>query len=358
MRPATRAAITAGSIVLVAAIALTFRTLTAAGVFSDVTPGFAGSCSAIRGVAGPEDIVIDEKLGLAFVSATDRRAGLRGKPSAQDGLYVLALNGAANLVKLAGTPADFHPHGISLYRAANGDVTLMAINHRRDGTSSVDSFDVVAQGGTVKLHETGSIEGGQLVSPNAIAAVDRDRFYVTNDHTSRSAFGRTLDDFLLLPRANILYFDGSLFHVVANDLNFPSGAVLSPDGKYLYVSEAFNRRLTTYTRDEMSGALQAVGALAIASNLDNLRLDGSGNLWVGSHPKAFAMATYRSDPAKPAPSEIFRVTLSNDIPQSAATIYANMGDEIGGASVAAVSGQRMLIGSPLDNKVLDCRMDR
>jgi len=357
MRPAVRAAITAGSIILVTAIALAFRTLAAFGVFTDVTPGFAGVCTAINGVEGPEDIAIDDKLGVAFISAADRRAKATGRPSPQDGLYVLALNGAGNLAKLSGTPADFHPHGISLYRAPDGSLTLMAINHRSDGTSSVDSFEVVAQAGSVKLRETGSIEGGQLVSPNAIAALDQDRFYVTNDHTSQTAFGRMLDDLLVLPRANVLYFDGTVFHVAAERLNFPSGAALSPDGKYLYVSEAFNRRLDTYARSPMSGALDPAGSLDIPSNLDNLRFDASGNLWIGSHPKALAMAAWRSDLAKPAPSQIFRVELADGIPQSATLVYANPGAEIGGSSVAAVSGKRMLVGSPLDNHILDCRMD-
>ena len=356
MKSSARAAITAGSIVLVAAIALTFRTLNAFGVFTEVTPGFAGFCTSIPGIVGPEDIAIDDKLAVAFISATDRRAKRSGKPAAQDGLYVLALGGAETLTKLAGTPRDFHPHGISLYRAANGELTLMAINHRMDGTSSIETFAVIAGGGSVALRETGSIEGGQLVSPNAIAAVDRERFYVTNDHTSTSDFGRTLDDLLVLPRANILYFDGTVFRVVASRLNFPSGLALAPDGRFVYVSEAFERRLTTYIRSPLSGSLDPAGTLAIASNLDNLRFDAGGDLWVGSHPKAFAMAAYRSDPAKPAPSEIFRVSLTGGIPQRALLIYANSGKQIGGASVAAATDHRLLIGSPLDNKVVDCRI--
>jgi arylesterase/paraoxonase len=288
----------------------------------------------------------------------DRRARAAGKPSPSDGLYAMTLGGAAHLTRLAGTPADFHPHGISLYRAPNGALTLMAINHRSDSTHSVDIFDVkIAPDGAVLLNETGSIQGGQLVSPNAIAAVDANRFYVTNDHTSATAFGRTLDDDLVLPRANILYFDGTVFFVVASRLAFPSGAALSPDGRHLYVTEAYNRRLTSFARSPISGALEAVDSLAIPSNLDNLRFDSAGHLWVGSHPKALAMAAWRSDPSKPAPSQIFKVTLAGGIPQSATAVYSNLGGEIGGSSVAAVTGSRMLIGSALDTKILDCRMD-
>ena len=382
MRPAARAAITAGAVILVAAIGLTIRSLNAFGVFTDVVPGFAGTCRAIPTAPGPEDIAIDEVSGLIFVSTLDRRAKARtGKPNPQDGLYVSSLKfpivtvpGAKPnaltfdltktsdstyipLTKLAGTPSDFHPHGISLVRSPDGSLTLMAINHRNDGTSSVDIFDVALKETMVSVNEEGSIQGGQLVSPNAIAALDRNRFYVTNDHTSATQLGRTLDDDLVLPRANVLYFDGSVFHVVASSLVFPSGAVLSPDDKYLYVTESYNRRLTTYERQPLSGALDVVNTLDIPSNLDNLRQDAAGNLWIGSHPKAFDMAAYRGDATKPAPSEIFKVTLANGIPQGAALVYANLGGEIGASSVAAVTGHTMLIGSPFDAKILDCTMD-
>ncbi len=357
MRPYLRAVLTAAAVVAVLAIALTVRSLIAFGVFTDVVPGFAGTCSAVAGVTGAEDIVIDERSGLAFLSAFDRRAKAVGKPSPQDGLYAMPLAGPAHPVKLAGTPADFHPHGISIVRTPDGALTLMAINHRGDGTSSVDIFAVTVKDGAAHLTETGSIQGGQLISPNAIAALDANRFYVTNDHASATAFGRTLDDDLVLPRANILYFDGTFFRVVASNVVYPNGAALSPDGRYLYVTESYNRRLTTFTRQPLAGTLDVASTLDIPSNLDNLRFDASGNLWIGTHPKAFAMAAYKADASKTAPSEIFKVTLANGIPQNAVAVYTNLGDQISGSSVAAVTAHRLLIGSPFDNHILDCTMD-
>ena len=245
MRPATRAVLTAVSVVVIVTLGLGVRMLNAFGVFTDVTPGFSGSCHAIAGVRGVEDIAIDAKLGIALIAVSDPRALQDGKPSPQDGIYVLKLNDAPRLTKLSGTPSDFHPRGISLARAGDGTLTLFAINHRSDGTSSIASFDVVTKDGAIALHETGNVEGGELVSPSAIAAVDAQRFYVTNDHTSRTRLGRTLDDWFILPRANVLYFDGAVFRIVADRLNAPAGMALSPDGRYLYVSEAFNRRLDT-----------------------------------------------------------------------------------------------------------------
>ena len=352
LRPGTRAAITAVAVTVVIAIGLAIRSLIAFGVFDAVTPAYAGSCHEIRGVAGAQDIVIDEKLGVAFVSTSDVRAGLGEKRPNADGIYLLELEGPTRLSKLPGAPVEFHPRGISLYRAPDGTLTLFAINHRSDGTSSIDTFEVRRQGNEIGLHEVGSIEGGELVSPSAIAAVDRDRFYVANDHTSRTAFGRMLDDWLILPRANVVYFDGLVFRTVAVRLNAPSGLVLSPNGRFLYVSETFNRRLDSYARRDLSGDLDPLNMLSIPANLGELRFDSTGNIWVAGD-RALAMMTDRS---RSAPSEIFRVSLSDGISQSASLVYADLGQGIGGASVAAVIGRRMLIGSPLDDKILDCTM--
>ncbi len=358
MRPWVRAAVTAGSIVLVGGLAHGFRSLTAFGVFTDVVPGFAGVCARIATASGPEDIAIDAPSGLVVVSALDRRAQAAGHPSKADGLYVFALNeDVPHPRKLAGTPSDFHPHGISLYRTADGELTLMAINHRRDGGQSIDIFTVTGEGAATALRETASIQSGQLISPNAIAAVDGTRFYVTNDHTSATPLGRTLDDALVLPRANVLYFDGNVFRVVAERLAFPSGAALSADGRFLYVGESYNRRITTFARNPITGELTAAGEVALPGNVDNLRLDVRGILWAGSHPKAFAMAAWRADPAKPAPSQIFRLTTADGVATAATPVYTDLGGGIGGSSVGAVSGNRLLIGSPLDNHILDCRMD-
>ncbi|MBL6852089.1 MAG: SMP-30/gluconolactonase/LRE family protein [Alphaproteobacteria bacterium] len=358
MKPVARAAITAGSVVLVGLLALGARTLTAYGVFTDVTPEFAGTCKPIPTANGPEDIAIDEPSGLVFISALDRRAKVAGHPSKHDGLYVFKLADATpHPVKLAGTPSDFHPHGISLVRTPDGGLTLMAINHLSDGTHSIEIFDVAVKNGEAKLTSVGNIAGEQLVSPNAIAALDRDRFYVVNDHGSTTDLGRSLDDYFVLPRANVLYFNGTLFREVARGLAFPSGVVLSPDQKFLYVGEAWNRRVTAFNRQPLSGTLDEAGSVAIPANVDNLRMDAKGQLWAGARPKALAQAAFRADPNQPAPSQVFRIALANGIPQSATAVYTDLGHGIGGASVGAVSGHRMFIGSPLDNHILDCTMD-
>ena len=94
-------------------------------------PVSPGVCRAIGGgIHGPEDFAIDAPHNAIFVSSINRQtASANSDP--HDGLYLLKLNDpAAPPVKLAGTPLDFHPHGISLYRAADGSETLMAIDRQ------------------------------------------------------------------------------------------------------------------------------------------------------------------------------------------------------------------------------------
>jgi len=346
---------TAGAVLLVTLLTAVVRLLQSHGVFATVTPGFAGACRTVPGPAGPADLVFDDQGKIVFVAATDRRA--RRQPAAQDGIYAYAYAKAgARLEKLAGTPADFHPTGISLYRGSEGGLTLMAINRRADKTNAIAIFQVSYQNGMPRLAEVGSIGGGALVSPSAIAAVDEDRFYVVNDHAGSSALGRWLDDTLVLPGADIAYFDGIKFTMVANGLNTPGGAALSGDGRYLYVPQAYPRTLLTFERNPFTGRLSQAGELFIPSNLDKASVAADGAIWLGSHPKAFATARYRNHLTKPAPSEIFRVGVKDGIPQTADLVYANSGAQIGASSVGLAADGHLFIGSLYDAKILDCTL--
>jgi hypothetical protein len=45
-----------------------------AGQFKTIEPHFSGTCKAVAGVVGPEDITIHPRTGVAYVSACDRQA--------------------------------------------------------------------------------------------------------------------------------------------------------------------------------------------------------------------------------------------------------------------------------------------
>ena len=87
---------------------------------------------------------------------------------------------------------------------------------------------------------------------------------------------------------------------------------------------------------------------------EKLSLDAQGELWAAGHAKLPEWRAFTTDPAKRASSQIFRVSLSGGVPQVAIQVYGNAGQEIAGASIAVSAGRRLLIGSSLDDKLLDC----
>jgi hypothetical protein len=321
-----------------------------AGVFNRFEPVSPGVCRVLASIPGPEDFAIDPLHRVMFVSSADRRA-----PAAGDGLYLVGLDDPkAPPVRLAGTPPDFHPQGISLYRGPDGEV-LFAINRRSTGANSIETFAVSFADGTATLTSQSSIAGGLLVSPHDIFAISPNQFYVSNDHVTHTALGRFAEDYLLWPHADLLFFNGSGFRIAVQRIASPSGILVSPDLSHVYLASANERRLIAFSRNIFSGDLSEVGALSIPARLDKITRAANGDLIVAGQPSLLKARAFAGDPGKPAPSSVFRVSLGPDgAPRDYRTIYANEGAEIGAAGSAALQDGHLFIGAGLDRKLLDC----
>jgi hypothetical protein len=355
MRRTRRLAIVFSAVLLVGLVALVLRTLDAMGVFTEVAAVACSAPSVIRGVAGAGDMQYDATANALFIAAADVRHWPE-RPSPNDGIYVYRPGEIAAPFKVKGTSTGFHPIAVSLFRASDGSLTLMAINQRLTGASAVDIFDVSdAATPDIALHERESIAGDLLVSPGGIVAVDKGRFYATNDHTSKTGLGQALEIHLMLPRANVVYFDGADFRVAADGLRLASGIALSPDGQHVYVGEATGRDIRTYERNPFSGDLTFAGATPVDSGLDNIHVAANGNLFVAGQPKLFDIVHFSRNAAKTSLSAAFQIAVdAHGVPRSANTIYA--GRDIGGASVGIPIRDRLLIGSGLDPKILSCAL--
>jgi len=353
MRIWKRVAISASAMVVVGAAALAVRDMMLGGVF-DAVQSVPLACEAIPGVVGAEDIAIDAKSGLLFASAADRRHPGAGS----DGIYMLRLaDPKAGFTKLGGAPSQFHPHGISLFRGADGALTLMAVNHMAADRHAVDIFGVSVKDGTAAMTEIGDIQSDKLVHPNDIAAVGPAQFYVTNDHGSRTALGAQAEDYLTLPRADVLYYDGMVFKEAASGLVLANGIAVSREGGLVYVAETTMRRIRTFSRDAFSGRLTPHDTFALPTAPDNIDVAADGALWVAGHPKLFGLLAYMGDASKPSPAQILRVATAGGMPRSARVVYADAGGrEIAAASVGAAAGKTLFIGAIFDAKVLACRL--
>jgi len=233
----------------------------------------------------------------------------------------------------------------------------MAINHRKDGSQSVEILGLDYADGVAKLLPHSSIEGGLLVSPNDLFAVGPDRFYVSNDHVTKTALGRFSEDYLLWPRADLVYFNGTNFRVPVQRMAFPNGVYVTPDGTHLYVAVTNERRVIAMSREPFFGNLTEIGSLSLPMRPDNISADAQGRLIIAGHPSLLRVNQFRTDSSKPSPSEVMRITLDKaGVPTGYETIFANDGGLIGASSSAAVAGKQLLIGSVLDDKLLICDM--
>jgi hypothetical protein len=332
----------------VALVTIIGRTLWVNGVFSSVKPGFSGTCKVAGDLAGVQDIEIAG--GMAFLSVSSARG-----PDAADGIYVLALNGTGKPVKLAGGPRDFHPRGIGLSHTPDGKgVFLLAVNRHRTGRFSIDSFEVTDPQTNPALLAQGTIEGGQLINPQDVAVAGVGSFYVANGTASKNPLIHGLQTYGLISGGNVLYFNGSIFRVAVDGLYGTRSLVLMPGGTHLIVGGLLSRTLTSFSREPFNGQLTEVGNITLPAGPEKISVDAQGALWVAGHADLFQWRDFTKKPARGSTSQIFRVSLLNGVPQDATQVYANDGAQIAGASVAAAVGPRLLTGSSLDRRLLDC----
>jgi arylesterase / paraoxonase len=335
---------------VVAIVVFIGRILWANGVFSSVPTGFFGTCKVVAQLPGVEDI--ETANGVTFVSVASARG-----PDARDGIYVLSEGG--RLTRLSGTPKDFHPRGLGIYRSPDGSgIFLLAVNRHAQALNdamrfSIDSFEVANPKSSPALVAQGTIQGGLLTDPQDVAAAGPGAFYVSNG-TSGSGFVRSLVGYGVLPGSSILYFNGMSFRSVADDIYGARGLLLTPDGSHLLVASLTSRSLKSLAREPFSGNLTEAGSLSLPTAPEKITLDSTGQIWAAGHASLFAWRDFAADAGKRAPSQVLRISLASGLPQQAEQVYGNDGNEIAAASVAALAGRELLIGSSLDGRLLAC----
>jgi arylesterase/paraoxonase len=339
--------------IIILVLAIVWRvvdTIRHAGEFKDLKPHFNGQCQKIGGVAGAEDITIHPQTGVAFISASDRRALLAGQQT-QGAIYAYDLKSEHPQLKNLATALDhdFHPHGISLYLGKNGQASLFAVNHRANG----DFIEILDYRDSTLVHRE-SIRGELMTSANDVVAVGPRSFYVTNDHGNVSALGRTAEEYLQLARSYALYFDGQNFKKVAENISYANGINVSHDGKTVYVAACIGLKINVYERDLASGALHLAKEIPLGTGVDNIELDTEGNLWVAAHPQLLTFTRHAKDASKSSPSEILKISFMSNGDYKIDQIYLNEGGEISGSSVGAVFARKLLIGSVFENHFLLC----
>jgi hypothetical protein len=312
-RPIRRIAITVSAMAVVLLLAASFRYVQARGLFASVEDKAPAVCHAVAGVDGVGDIARD-KTGAAFIAANN-------------GLYVYD---GGKVERLAGTPKDFRPVALAL-----GEDGAIATLFRQGDIWELSLFAMTAP---TAVKEVGRMSADILTDPAALVALPAGRFYVVNKHGSHTALGRWLDDVFLLPRADVLYFDGMKFRPVAERLNSPAGLALAPDASHLYVTQELPRNLVALARNDFTGTVAEPSLLKLPAAPTKISQAKDGSLIVAAWPKKGAGAVYR-------------VRLMNGMPQEAELLYASKTTPV---TAAAELNGHLLIGSGA--KLIDCKL--
>lgn len=325
------------------------------GAFYQPENVFSGQCKTITGIAGPEDIQLDEQRGIAYVSAYDRRAANAGR-NVRGGIYLIDLKkpDPEPIPLPTDIIAEFQPHGISVFRVDSLTNSLLVINHRNDDLHTVERFSHHRERGFIH-HET--ITGDELVSPNDIAAIDKQRFYFTNDGRSRDKFVRSIDTFFYRGTGSVGYYDGVTFSIAETDLHFPNGIVFDSKGNRLYLAETTSGLLKVYRTEEAKKEITKVYEQKVGTGVDNINIDREGNLWIARHPNLPALSRHMTESANISPSQVlslepaggsFKVNL----------VFNDDGKRISGASSAVYYDGRLLTGAAFDDKLLLCELGK
>lgn len=333
-------------LVIVAILSAGGRALWANGVFSSVTPGFSGQCRLVARLP-VQDIEIAN--GVAFLSVADASG-----PKTEDGIYALPLTGGT-ATKLPGTPRDFHPRGIGLWRTFDGKgLFLFAVNRHGSGRFSIDSFEVTNPATNPKLVAQGLIESGLMKNPQDVAASGPGTFYVANGTAGKYPFLTPLQHYGVISGGNILYFNGMSFREVADGLYGTRSLVMTRDGGHVIAGGLLDRSVTSFSRESLTGNLTEDKIQLVSTGPERLALDGQGQLWLAGHASLLSWRAMSSEPGTRASSQVMRVAVTGGAPGDAAQVYGNDGSQIAGAGAVAVEGGHMLLGSAPDKKLLDC----
>ena len=170
----------ASAVVLVVACIAGIAVLHVGGAFHSIVPAFAGTCSPIPLAGSSEDIVVDRRRGIAYLSLLDRDGVRRGE-QVLGTVMLLDLNRAepSPRAAMAYDPEGFRPRGLSLFAPDSQAARLFVISHRPDGSRTVEIAEEAAAGGFFPKE---TILDAAFVRPNAIVATGARQFYLTNDN--------------------------------------------------------------------------------------------------------------------------------------------------------------------------------
>lgn len=321
--------------------------LISVGTFRSIENQFSGETLARIPITGVEDITVDEDDNFAILIAYDRAAKRDNKPF-ETGVYFMDLATENFTPVLISTDFDkpFLPHGISLFQIDSAHHQLHVINHA-DG-EYIEIFDLFDR---KRLVHQKTLQDDLIYSPNDIVAINEKEFYFTNDAYSDNIIGKLAENYLGLTWCETVYFDGTNYRVVDNDISYANGINYDRKRELVYVAGVRDFAVKVFKK-EPNGDLTFQDKIDCGTGVDNIELDAEGNVWVGCHPNMLAADAFMKGNQDKSPSEIIKIVYRGVEDYTVETVYMNDGTEISASTVAAPYRDLLLTGTVSDEVFL------
>lgn len=334
-----------GSFAIIVLICVAGALFLYSAVNKEVEEQFAGTCTEITLPGSGEDNQIDRERGFAYISVFDRLAGAKGEPTEPGTIMRLDLSQPqpTPVPALLDGP-ELHPHGISLHITAAGERHLYVINHPEDRSTGAEEIEHYIEAAPGEFTHVETFASPLITRANDMVAVGPREFYVAQDVDRTS--GETL--------TSLVYFDGTDYRSVADDIQSGGGINVSADGNTLYIAETGGNVVRVVSRDP-NGDVTTLRNIDLGTAPDNIDIAEDGALWIGAHSNVVALAMHFIVGSN-SPTQILRVDVSGAEPVID-EIYMNAGGQITSGSGGSVVGNKLLIGSITARKMLLCEMD-
>ncbi len=334
-------------VVIVSTGGLVYHVLSSTGYFRSIENQFSGQVLKQIKLPGSEDMQVSYADHFLLVSSDDR-ARRRDSADVQGHLYFIDLRDTSlTPVELTtGLDFPFHPHGISMIKTSRNNYRVLAVNHFNQ-KHSIEEFRL--RKGKLK-HQKTWIDSS-MVSPNDVVAIDKKRFYFTNDHRYLSGLGQIAEEYLGWAVSNVIHYNGKNYQEEANGIAYANGIQWDQRRQLLYVASPRGFHVRVY-RIAKDGSLKFIDKIDCATGVDNIELDADGKLWIGGHPSLLDFVAYASGKRDIAPSEIIVIDYQDQDQYTVETVFLNEGTEMSAASVAVPYENLIFTGNVMDDHFL------
>lgn len=220
-------------------------------------------------------------------------------------------NGILDTLGFTGVSIDtstIHFHLINLAPYAGTYFTAASLG----ANASIETFSHTR--GTTSMTHLSTLHSTSIYSPNRPAALTRKTLLITNDHSAKLGWRKSLDP---------LIGGGSVTHCtlptgpchtatpppgpnIATNLKFPNGLAIGEDG-LIYVPSSADGTIRVYAV-QADASLALLHTVRVGMPLDNVSPDAAGDLWVPGFPDARQMFKALEDPYRfGSPATVFRV---------------------------------------------------